>query len=404
MRQLRKFTDLWGRLLFVVGILLLTFSFAMFQGGFVSWFIFYMALPFAVYSLLLSIYPLGDIELTRHVKTAQVRKGGSFEATINVKRNLPFPLLYTVLSEKTNSRVLQKRTQGDHQKMLIPGFRKTYAWSYEIEQMPRGEHILEGIEIEIADFFGWVRKKKLVSLPQTILVYPNTMEIEYRPLEARYDQGAMAAPFTLVKDTTMATGIRDYRPGDRVSWIHWKSFARTQTMRTKEFEDRQSQELFLLDDRAVSDKFEVQIELVASILRSIVHANSSVAYLSIGEKRAYFPVIQTEEHFQRVLYHLAKVQADLEKPVEQAALLDLAEIQSSSLLYVTSRLSIDMIRLIQRNVKQLNNCLCLVVMNKGEKASSEDEAAFQFARSIGFRVKRISPENFASVFTEVVRK
>ncbi|MDN7246526.1 DUF58 domain-containing protein [Planococcus shenhongbingii] len=285
--------------------------------------------------------------------------------------------------------------------MIVPGFRKSYSWTYEIEQMPRGEHILEGVQIEIADFFGWVRKSRLVPLQQKVLVYPNTVEMPYRPMESKYDHGSMAAPFTLVKDTTMATGIRDYHPGDRVSWIHWKSFARTQTMRTKEFEDRQSQDLFLMDDRVPSEKFENQVELVASILQAIVRANSSVAYLSVGDTRNYFPVIQTEEHLHRIMYHLTKVQADLEKPVEEAANRDLQKIQASSLLYVTSHLTIDMVKVIQRNVKHLNTCMCLIVMNKGERPSPKDEMAHQFARSKGFIVKRVSPENFASVFTEV---
>ena len=71
----------------------------------------------------------------------------------------------------------------------------------------------------------------------------------YIPIETRYDQGAAVSRIQSIKDTSMATGIRSYQPGDRVSWIHWKSFARTQTLKTKEFEDRQSQDLFVLMDR-----------------------------------------------------------------------------------------------------------------------------------------------------------
>lgn len=403
MSQVRNFLDLWGRLIFVLFILVLTFSFAMFQGGFVSWFIFYMALPFALYSLLLTFYPLQDIEISRKIHSSQIRKGGTFSATIDIRRSFPFPLLYTVLSEKTHSTALNERIADERKNMLVPGFRKAYSWTYEIEDMPRGEHVLEGVQIEIADFFGWVKKTRLLPLKQIVLVYPNVFEMAYRPMESKYDQGAMAAPFTLVKDTTTATGIRDYHPGDRVSWIHWKSFARTQTMRTKEFEDRQSQDLFLLDDRLPSSKFETQVELVASILQAIVRSHSSVAYLSIGKTRDYFPVIQTEEHLQRAMYHLTKVQADLEKPVEEAVSQDLMQVKASSLLYVTSRLTMEMISSIQRNVKHLNTCMCLVVMNKGDIISPEDEAAHQFARSKGFIVKRIGPENFSSVFTEVSR-
>lgn len=404
MSRMKKNVVLWGRLTLVLLILFLTFSFAMFQGGFVSWFIFYMSLPFIVYSVLLAFYPIQDIVASREIHTAQVRKGGSFSATATIYRKIPFPLLYTVVSEQTHSPSLNKRMAGQQQKMVVPGFRKISSWTYAIDQMPRGEHVLEGIHLEVADFFGWVKKSVLLPVQQTILVYPNTVEIVYRPMESRYDQGTMAAPFTLVKDTTMTSGLRDYQTGDRVSWIHWKSYARTQTLRTKEFEDRQSQELFLLDDRRSSEKFELQVELVASILQSIVRANSSVAYLSVGQNRNHFPLVQTEEHLQRVMYHLAKVQDDLDKPVDQAIGRELQQMNTSSLLYVTSQLSMDMVQSIRKNAKNLSNCMCLVVANKGEDLLAEEEKVHQFARSKGFVVKRVSPENFATVFTEVSRQ
>lgn len=404
MKRLKKNTALWGRLAFVLFLLFLTFSFAMFQGGFVSWFIFYMSLPFILYSVLLAFYPLRKIEVSREIHTAQVRKGGSYSATITICRKNFFPLLYTVIREQTHSPVLNKILANQRPKMIVPGFRKSYSWTYSIEDMPRGEHVLEGVFLELSDFFGWVKKSRLMPVSQTILVYPNTVEMAYRPIESRYDHGSMAAPFTLVKDTTMASGIRDYQPGDRVSWIHWKSYARTQTLRTKEFEDRQSQDLFLLDDRNASAKFELQVELVASILQSIVRANSSLAYLSVGQSRNYFPVIQTEEHLQRVMYHLAKVQGDLEKPVDQAVGRELQRVNASTLLYVTSQLSLEMVQSIQKNAKNLSSCLCLVVMRKDESLRDEDEKVHQFARSKGFIVNCVNPESFATVFTEVIRQ
>ncbi|ANU26099.1 DUF58 domain-containing protein [Planococcus versutus] len=403
MSESKKSIASWGRLILVLFILFLTFSFAMFQGGFVSWFIFYMSLPFIVYSILLSFYPMQDIRAHREIHTTQIRKGGSFSATAIIHRKIPFPLLYTVLSEQTHSSSLNKKIESQGSKMIVPGFRKSYSWTYVIDEMPRGEHVLEGIHLETADFFGWVKKIQLLPVQQTVLVYPNTVEITYRPMESRYDHGSMAAPFTLVKDTTMTSGLRDYQPGDRVSWIHWKSYARTQTLRTKEFEDRQSQDLFLLDDRNDTEKFELQVELVASILKAVVQANSSLAYLSVGRNRNYFPLVQTEAHLQRVMYHLAKVQSDLDKPVVQAIGRELQQMNTSSLLYVTSQLSMEMIESIRKNAKNLSNCMCLVVANKGEIILEKDENVHQYARSKGFVVKRVSPENFATVFTEVSR-
>src|SRR5690606_4814739 len=121
-------------------------------------------------------------------------------------------------------------------------------WQYEIEQMPRGEHVLQGVVIEVSDFFGWLRKTKMIAARDTILVFPKMIDLNYVPFDTQYDRGTLASLLNIVKDTTMATGVRGYQPGDRVTWIHWKSFARTQTLMTKEFEDRRSQEVLLLLD------------------------------------------------------------------------------------------------------------------------------------------------------------
>ncbi|WP_254178186.1 MULTISPECIES: DUF58 domain-containing protein [unclassified Planococcus (in: firmicutes)] len=390
-------------MIFVLILLFLTFSFAMFQGGFVSWFVFYVSVPFILYSVLLSFYPLQNLRAERVVHTPRVRNGHRFSATVTVRRTFPFPLLYTVLEEQAHSARLKVRMAEMGRQLLLPGFRREFSWTYEIEEMPRGEHVLEGVLVETADFFGWVKKRQLLPVRQSVLVYPNTVEMMYRPIGSSFDQGSIAAPFTLVKDTTMASGIRDYQPGDRVSWIHWKSFARTQTMRTKEFEDRQSQDLFLLDDRSPSPVFELQVELIASILTSVVASHASVAYLSAGTPRAFFPLIQSEKQLQRALYHLAKVQDDLDRPIEAVVGQDLKQVHVPSLVYVTGSLSREMVDEIRRNATSLSQCLCLVVTEAGQSITPEDEKNHQYASSKGFRVKVVGPGNFASAFMEANR-
>jgi len=83
---------------------------------------------------------------------------------------------------------------------------------------------------------------------------------------------------------------------------------------------------------------------------------------------------------------------------------NLQQIRATALIYVTTKLTIEMVEAIRRNVKNLNICMCLVVRNKGERLEKVDEAAHQFASSKGFVVKLVAPENFASVFTEGSRK
>ena len=145
------------------------------------------------------------------------------------------------------------------------------------------------------DGFG---KRALIEAENTILVFPNMTDIHYVPFNTQYDRGTMASPLNIVKDTTMATGVRNYQSGDRVIWIHWKSFARTQTLMTKEFEDRRSQELFIIMDGREAKVFEELVELTASILKE---ASSHQAGLALDDDRSrnppYFRLYNLKSNF-----------------------------------------------------------------------------------------------------------
>lgn len=396
LRQLKKLKGVVSIFILLVA----SFVYAMFQGGFVSWFLFYLVIPLSIYSLLLFIYPISKIKVERKIETREIYSGGKFSATILVKRNNRFPLMYTSFEEKVSGS-LQQSTSW--KQITFWGMKKEYKWTYEIEQIPRGEHELEGVIIRVSDLFGLEKKEVFIPNKKTILVFPNLTDMVYIPIESRYDQGAAASRIQTMKDTSMATGVRSYQPGDRVSWIHWKSFARTQTLKTKEFEDRQSQDLFVLMDRSPSVLFEDIVDLTASIMQAIVRSQASSAFLTIGDTRFYVPTVQGEEQLHRVLYHLTKVQADLKKPIEQMILNDLSIGQATSLLYITSNLTYEWIDSIQKTASNLRVCTCFLVKDKELKLKREESSLYQYAASRGIAVQVITKDRFAQAFLEVNR-
>lgn len=396
LRQLKKLKGVVSIFILLVA----SFVYAMFQGGFVSWFLFYLVIPLSIYSLLLFVYPISKIKVERKIETREIYSGGKFSATILVKRNNRFPLMYTSFEEKVSGS-LQQSTSW--KQITFWGMKKEYKWTYEIEQIPRGEHELEGVIIRVSDLFGLEKKEVFIPNKKTILVFPNLTDMVYIPIESRYDQGAAASRIQTMKDTSMATGVRSYQPGDRVSWIHWKSFARTQTLKTKEFEDRQSQDLFVLMDRSPSVLFEDIVDLTASIMQAIVRSQASSAFLTIGDTRFYVPTVQGEEQLHRVLYHLTKVQADLKKPIEQMILNDLSIGQATSLLYITSNLTYEWIDSIQKTASNLRVCTCFLVKDKELKLKREESSLYQYAASRGIAVQVITKDRFAQAFLEVNR-
>lgn len=384
----------------VITLLLVVFVYAMFQGGFVSWFLFFLVIPLSIYSLLLSVYPISKIEVERTIETRQLHSGGKFSATIHVKRKSRFPLMYTSFEEKVSESLKQSTSC---KQLTFWGMKKEYKWTYEMEHLPRGEHELEGSIISVSDLFGWVQREVFIPNKERLLVFPNLIEMVYIPIKSKYDQGTVASRIQIMKDTSMAIGVRSYQPGDRVSLIHWKSFARTQTLKTKEFEDRQSQDMFVLIDRNPSLLFEGIVDLTASIMQAIVRRHASSAFLSIGESRFYIPVVQNVEQLYRVLYHLTKVQPDLSKPVEQVLLNESTISQATSLLYITSNLTYEWIDSIRMTAKNLRVCTCFVMKEKQQKLTKVENSLQQYAASRGIDVYVMTKDRFAQAFLEVNR-
>ena len=108
----------------------------------------------------------------------------------------------------------------------------------------------------------------------------------------------------------MATGVRNYQSGDRVTWIHWKSFARTQTLMTKEFEDRRSQEMLVIMDGRETQVFEEVVEFTASILKEAAEHQTGIALMTVGAETSYYPFIQSEAKMHHALVHLAKIKPE----------------------------------------------------------------------------------------------
>ena len=83
----KKFTFIRqvGTVLALIGVL---FSYAMFQGGFVSWFLFYSFLPFGLCALAIAAYPLHRIQVTRTIASSSYYAGDTLTVTISL--HLPF--------------------------------------------------------------------------------------------------------------------------------------------------------------------------------------------------------------------------------------------------------------------------------------------------------------------------
>ena len=75
------------------------------------------------------------------------------------------------------------------------------------------------------------------------------------------------------------------------------------------------QELLLVLDGRPSKVFEEQVELAASILKTLSDQQAGIGFFATGSGQTVFPNIQSEEQLQHAFIHLAKL-----KPMDDSSI------------------------------------------------------------------------------------
>ena len=366
MKKIRYFLKHGGRLITVMALLVITYCYAMFQGGFVSWFVFFTILPFSIYSILLAIVPIRLQQVSRTLSKDVIERGDTIEVTVRFRNNSWFPIVFMTACEMPINSEFYEELNGNAMKLFLIGWKREFEWTYELRNLKRGEHHFKGIEFICTDFFGWTMRKIEIEHPQLFLVYPKIYDVKTEQIGMQYDQGASQTRFSLIKDTTMATGVREYVPGDRFSWIHWKSFAKNGELRTKEFEDRNSQNTFVLIDRAVQKNFEQVVEFAASYVQKTIKERGDISFLSVGTDRYFAPVIKTGSQFKKVMQHFVMVQPDAQFGVERLLFEEQKTMSRSIVVIVTGELTPDLHEALNASAKNKGKIVCFVINDDAE--------------------------------------
>lgn len=411
-----------GKLSFVVLLLLLLFSFAMFQGGFVSWFLFFGTLPIFLYHLGILFYPIKNWQVTRHFSRHVFMAGDRIQVSLRIRRSIPFPLYYCICEElipeslqKVDDYTERYRYLSDPMKLHInrrikkivfPGFRRVIELPYVIEQIPRGEHELQAVRIRTGDVFGIVTKEHVFYVSDQIAALPNERPVTVTERISSYDQGSVASRSINLNNTNVATGIREYTPGDKFSWIDWKQTARKNTLVTKEFEQEKSTDtMVVLDARNHQEinelAFETGIEITMSLLEAVQKQTSQAHFLSIGEHSVYFPLHHDPAKKDMVKRHLTKIQPGGTIPFSVTLREEMMQVTSSAnMILVTTHLEKafqDTIRQIRKRTKKL----VVIFVQASALISAYEQSMIRSLRAEGIVINVLSENELARNVIEV---
>jgi uncharacterized protein (DUF58 family) len=395
------FKKVWKFIVLLL-LILLTFSYAMFQGGFVSWFLFYSFLPFAIYCVALACYSLNGLDISRDIPKSDYNAGEPLKVTVTVKRNSSFPLFYLLVTDLLDESLTNPQQHKRAKALLLPGLKREFSYEYVVDELPRGEHLFQGFSVKTGDPLGLFEKEKIIESENKIIVYPAYSELLYRPFENQFDQGMTASRERVQRDTSMAIGVRDYQPGDRFSWINWKASAKRNEIMTKEFEQRQSHDVFVVMDCVPDRHFEVIVSFTASLLRAVLKKGAQTGLLTISNERATFPIRGGEQQLQELFYHLAKIEAKSLSTFDKVLETEGVFVQHTvGFLLVTSQLTKRLIEKASFLGQRKGKIALFLVKGEKESPTENERSLMALANARGIRVVMVHEGDFSTAFLGV---
>jgi uncharacterized protein (DUF58 family) len=191
----------------------------------------------------------------------------------------------------------------------------------EFVPMRRGVVRFEGMTISRPDPFGLVKGGVTLPLRQSLLVLPKRYSVPLVRLPGMrvYQQGGVSLAGS-IGDSEEFVSLREYRPGDPLRKVHWKSWARTGRPVVKEF-----QEEFFVRHALVLDTFragvspavfEAAVSVAASFVCTVETQESLLDLLFVGAELYCVTVGRGVGRMEQALETLASVRPCEDRPFE----------------------------------------------------------------------------------------
>jgi uncharacterized protein (DUF58 family) len=204
----------------------------------------------------------------------------------------------------------------------------------------RGVLSLGEVRISWPDPFGLFRAWTRVPSPQSVLILPRRFRVgpPGLPGTVKYQPGGVALASSVGQSEEFVS-LREYRPGDPLRHIHWRSWAKTEKPIVKEFLDeffvRHALVLDTFARAGHDDLFEDAVSVAASFACTIPDQESLLDLMFVGAEAYCFTSGRGVAPPERMLEILAAVSPCFDQPFGALQ------------------------RLLLRHVAQVTSCVCV---------------------------------------------
>jgi len=206
-----------------------------------------------------------------------------------------------------------KEVSADIQDKILPDLppQKKLEIENTFTPLKRGYMRLIGMDIIRPDLLGLFRSAVTVSCEESLLVIPKMYKTPGLQLfgSRKHNQKGVALA-SHIGDSEEFVSLRDYRPGDPLRTIHWKSWAKTGQPVVKQYQDEYfSRYALILDTFTSTDSpvFEEVVSVAASFSANIDLGESLLDLMFVGTESYCFTTGRSLGHTDKILEILASV-------------------------------------------------------------------------------------------------
>jgi uncharacterized protein (DUF58 family) len=185
------------------------------------------------------------------------------------------------------------------------------AQSYQTAAVRRGVYMVEGIEARSSGLAGLFVFRRRLRSPGTMTVFPRYWALEEFPVPGRTGPDIASVPRPDRNGLEVA-GVREFRDGDSLRHVHWRSTARRGTLVVREFEHETADAVTLLIDTRAEvyaadgsgQAFEDLMQAAASIVHTVTRSGRPVELIAARGTQVDTAVVG----WSQALHWLARVQ------------------------------------------------------------------------------------------------
>lgn len=238
--------------------------------------------------------------------------------------------------------LLRKNAAFENSPAEVPRLAPSSSIALEQSLVPRHRGVLQLREVRVSwlDPFGLVRAGHRAAASQSVLILPRRFPVTPLDLpgDVKYQPGGVTLASSVGQSEEFVS-LREYRPGDPLRHIHWRSWAKTGKPIVKEFLDeffvRHALVLDTFAQPGQDDLFEDAVSVAASFACTIPDQESLLDLMFVGPEAYCFTAGRGVAPPERMLEILAAVSPCCNHPFASLE------------------------RLLLRHVAQVTSCVCV---------------------------------------------